>query len=284
MTTRMLFVGLDVHKETITVAVAEEGRDAEVRSHATIKNTSAEVTRLFKRLGKPGKDLHCCYEAGPCGYGLYRQIVDAGHQCMVVAPSSIPIKTGERVKTDRRDAMKLARLLRAGELTAVWVPDPAHEAMRDLVRSRTNAMWHLHSAKRQLLAFLLRQGRTYSGIKLWGRAHREWLADQRFEHPAHQIVFQDYVNAVHDGDQRHKQLIAMIEKADPRLVAEAAARGIACDARHRHCVGRHHSMRHWRPAPVSDTREVKRILRSGAVRTFEWWDREAGGDYQDRQQ
>jgi transposase len=134
---------------------------------------------------------------------------------MVVAPSLIPVKAGERVKTDRLDAAKLARLLRAGELHAVWVPDAAHEAMRDLVRSRTDAMQHLHTSRRQLLAFLLRQGRIYPGLKPWSRAHLAWLADQAFEHPAHQVVFQDYINAVHDGDRLHKQLIAMIETLVP---------------------------------------------------------------------
>ena len=131
------------------------------------------------------------------------------------APSAIPSKPGERVKTDRLDAMKLARLLRAGELTAIWVPDAPHEAMRDLVRSRTDAMEQLKVAKQQLLSFLLRQGRIYNGLKHWTRTHFTWLAEQNFEHPAHQIVFQDYINAVRDGQQRQQQLIAMIERMAP---------------------------------------------------------------------
>jgi transposase len=211
MTMNTVFMGLDVHKETITIAVAEDGRQGEVRTYGTIENTPANVGKMMKRLATPGRQLHFCYEAGCCGYGLQRQIIAAGHDCTVVAPSLIPRKPGERVKTDRRDAMKLARLLRAGELDAVWVPDTAHEAMRDLVRSRSDAMEQLKKTKQQLQSFLLRHGLIYGGIKYWGRFHFHWLSNLKFDHAAHQIVFQDYINAIHDGEQRHAALVKQIE-------------------------------------------------------------------------
>jgi transposase len=202
---------LDVHKETIVVAVAEEGRAGEVREHGTIEHTTHSITKLIGRLEKLGGELYFCYEAGCCGYGLQRQIVEAGHQCMVVAPSMIPRKKGDHVKTDRRDAVKLARLHRAGELDSVWVPDVAHEAMRDLIRARADAMQQLKSNKQHLQSFLLRHGRIYPGIVGWSRTHYLWLSNQKFDLPAHQIVFQDYINAIHDGEKRHAQLVKQIE-------------------------------------------------------------------------
>jgi len=211
----MLYVGLDVHKTTIVVAIAEDGRHGEVRSYGTIENTPASVDKLIKRLAKSGHELHFCYEAGCCGYGLQRQIVATGHLCTVVSPCMIPRKKGEHIKTDRRDAIKLARLNRAGELDAVWVPDVAHEAMRDLVRSRSDAMEHLRSTKQHLQSFMLRHGRIYTGLKQWSRMHFIWLSNQKFEHQAHQIVFQDYIDAIHDAEKRHRQLIKQIEALVP---------------------------------------------------------------------
>ena len=144
------YVGLDVHKETITVALAESGVRNEVREYGKIPNTQAALEALVGRLARGGRELRFCYEAGPCGYGIQRQLTAAGHGCAVVAPSLIPRKPGERIKTDRRDANNLARLHRAGELTSVWVPDQAHEAIRDLVRAcwrrRESAhRWRRHS-------------------------------------------------------------------------------------------------------------------------------------------
>jgi transposase len=150
------FIGLDVHAETISVAVAEAG--GEVRGLGTIPNRPESVARLVKKLGKP-EQLQACYEAGPTGYVLYWQLSELGVKCEVVAPTLIPVKAGDRVKTDRRDAEKLARCYRAGDLTAVWVPDAAHEALRDLVRARLAAKHDQLRSRNRLSKFLLRHGR-----------------------------------------------------------------------------------------------------------------------------
>ena len=153
------YVGLDVHKDTIAVALAASGLRGEVREYGKIPNTPAALKALAVKLAPAGRDLRFCYEAGPCGYGIQRQLSGAGHECAVVAPSLIPRKPGERIKTDRRDAINLAKLHRAGELTPVWVPDQAHEAIRDVVRARQAAVRSLRQARQQLSGFLLRHGR-----------------------------------------------------------------------------------------------------------------------------
>ena len=200
------FVAFDVAKTKHAVAIAEGGRGGEVRFLGEVANTPAAVERLIRKLaGRYGK-LHVCYEAGPTGYGLYRQIRALGHDCLVVAPALIPKRPGERVKTNRRDAVTLARLHRAGELTGVWVPDAVHEAVRDLVRAREAAADDLRRKRQQLLSFLLRHGRIYSGGGHWTLAHRRWLAKQTFEHPAQQIVFQEAIDAIEDAAQRLRRL------------------------------------------------------------------------------
>lgn len=151
-----MFIGLDVHKATISVAVAQGERGGEVRHWGTIPHRPDHIRKLVEKLGVDGRHLYFCYEAGPCGYGLHRQLVELGHDCIVVAPSLIPVKKGDRVKTDRRDAVMLAKLHRAGELTAVWVPDAAHEAMRDLVRARATAVRVVGKARQHLQGFLAR--------------------------------------------------------------------------------------------------------------------------------
>ena len=228
-----IFVGLDVHKATVSVAIAEDGRQGEVRSIGSISNSADQLDKLVNRLAQGKQRLFFCYEAGPCGYGLHRQLTGLGHDCIVVAPSLIPMKAGDRVKTDRRDAVMLAKLHRAGELTAVWVPDDAHEAMRDLVRARATSRQVLSKARQHLQGFLLRHGRVYSGTKGWTRLYRRWLNAVRFDHPAQQIVLQDYIDAVTDAEERVERLTRQIEALVPQwsmapvVQAFQAMRGVA---------------------------------------------------------
>lgn len=206
------YVGLDVHKETIAVALAGSGRGGEVCEYGKIANTPTAVKTLAAKLSRGGSELRFCYEAGPCGYGVQRQLTLAGRGCVVVAPSLIPCKPGDRIKTDRRDAVNLAKLHRAGELTPVWVPDPAHEAIRDLVRARLAAVRSLRQARQQLSGFLLRHGRRYDR-PAWTLMHRRWLAGLTFEQPAHHIVLEDCIAAVEAATARRDRLEAHIEAA-----------------------------------------------------------------------
>ena len=200
------YVGFDTSKTKHAVAVAEGGREGEVRYLGEIEASPAAVERLLRKLERKYKALHVCYEAGPTGYGLYRHIRALGHACDVIAPSLVPKRPGDRVKTNRRDAVTLARLLRAGELTPIWVPDEVHEAVRDLVRARDAAAQDLRHKRQQVLSFLLRHGRLFTGHRHWSRAHLRWLAGQAFNHPAQQIVFQDQVDAVADAQARLERL------------------------------------------------------------------------------
>lgn len=226
------FVGFDSAKKKHAMAIAESGRDGEVRYIGEIDSSPATVERVIGKLAGRYARLHFCYEAGPLGYGLYRQIRGLGHDCTVVAPSLIPKKPGERVKTNRRDAVTLARLLRAGELTSVWVPDAIHEGVRDLVRAREAASQDVRKKRQQLLSFLLRHGRVFSGRKHWTLAHARWLAGQRFEHPAQRIVFQDAIDSIADAAARLKrldaQLVAIVPSWSMAPVVEAyqAMRGV----------------------------------------------------------
>lgn len=206
------FVGLDVHKETIAVAVAD-GNGGEVRYLGEIPNTPDAVVKLVRQLRKEGALLRFCYEAGPCGYGLHRQLRDLGQDCQVVAPSLIPKKVGDRVKTDRRDSLNLARLHRAGELTAIWVPDGAQEALRDLTRAREDMKHLQRQAKQRLLGFLLRHGKRFGGKDNWTQAHFRWMEEVKFEQPVQQIVFQEYVDSVQAMTKRVAAFDEQMESA-----------------------------------------------------------------------
>lgn len=215
---KILFVGMDVHAETIAVAVAEQ--DGEVRRHGIIPNRVESIRKLVGKLG-PGKRLRVCYEAGPTGYALYWQLAALGVACEVVAPSLIPRKPGERIKTDRRDAEKLARCSRAGELTAVWVPDAEHEALRDLVRAREAAKKDQLRARHRLGKFLLRHAqRPPSGVKAWTKKYLEWVHSKvRFEQPALEATLADYLHEVEHAAER----IVRLEKAIDEAVRQAPA-------------------------------------------------------------
>ena len=217
--TKILYVGMDVHADTIAVAVAE--RDGEVRSHGVVPNGVESIRKLVGKLGG-AKRLRVCYEAGPTGYALYWQLAALGVACEVIAPSLIPRKPGERVKTDRRDAEKLARCYRADELTAVWVPDADHEALRDLVRAREAAKKDQLRARHRLSKFLLRHAqRPPQGVKAWTKKHLEWVhAKVRFEQPALEATLADYLHEVEHAAER----IVRLEKAIDEAVAQAPAR------------------------------------------------------------
>jgi len=211
------YVGLDVHKETIAVAVAEPGR-AEPVYRGEIANKAKNIEKLIGKLSEAydGGLLQFCYEAGACGYVLYRQILACGHDCQVVAPSRIPRTPGERIKTDRRDALKLARLLRAGDLTAVWVPDRDQERMRDLSRARDDMKGQERKARQQLNAFVLRHGHHWPrGKSRWTPTHYNWLESLRFERPWQQVVLQEYIDATKAASARVAQLSDHLMQALP---------------------------------------------------------------------
>jgi len=230
---KVRFIGLDVHADTIAVAVAEPG--GEVRSYGVIPNRLESVRKLIGKLG-PAKEIKTCYEAGPTGYVLYWQLTQLGVACQVIAPSLVPVKAGDRVKTDRRDAEKLARCYRAGELTAVWVPDAAHEALRDLVRAREAAKKDQLKARHRLGKFLLRHGRRPEGMKAWTKQHLEWIGTHvHFDQPALEATLQDYLDEVKHVAERIVKLEKAIDEAvrqapaEIRAVVEAlqALRGVA---------------------------------------------------------
>lgn len=209
------FVGIDTAKARNAIAVAEGRRGGEVRYLGEVNNTPESTRRLVAKLAAKYHKLTFCYEAGPTGYGLYRQIREFGHECLVVAPSLIPTRPGDRVKTNRRDAEMLSKLLRADELTPVWVPDTQHEAIRDLARARDAAVKDLRAKRQQVTSFLLRHGRSFPGRTAWSRAHARWLAEQSFSHPAQQYVLQEGIEAVRAAEARLKRIEQAIAEAVP---------------------------------------------------------------------
>jgi transposase len=226
------FIGLDDSKDVIEVAVAAAGERGEVRHYGVISNTPEALCKLVRRLGRP-RSLNFVYEAGPNGYGIYRELQALGATCVVVAPSQTPRRAGQRIKTDRRDAESLARLHRAGELTPVWVPDEATEAMRDLTRAREDSKYAETRARQRLNAFLLRHGRNYPGKTRWNRTHLRWVRSQTFAHPSQQICLEEYLEAVEEAGRRiaryDEQIRGLVTEwpRSPVVKALTAHRGVS---------------------------------------------------------
>jgi transposase len=226
-------VGIDSHKNSMEIVTADAFGAMEVRRFGTIGGTMDALDRAVRKLASRGTALHFVYEAGPCGYEIYRHLTEKGFSCKVVAPSKTPRKSGDRIKNDRRDAETLARMERAGELTAIHVPCEEDEAMRDLTRGREDAVRALRTARQQLSAFLLRYGKRYPGKKPWTPAHLRWLSDLSLPHPSQQIVLQEYIAAVREGTERTARMMDQILQLlpewrwNPVVEALQALRGVA---------------------------------------------------------
>jgi transposase len=209
------FVGMDVHKNSIEIAIAQRGRNGEVRSYGKINGTLDALDKVVRKLVSKGGRLHFVYEAGPCGYVIYRHLTAKGYDCAVVAPSRIPRKSGDRIKNDRRDACMLARLDRAGELTPVYVPCAEDEAMRDLTRAREDAKEDEKRSKQRLTSFLLRHGLRYPGKTAWSKAHMRWLSDIKMPDPSQQIVLQEYIDTIGECSLRVQRLTDQVRQLLP---------------------------------------------------------------------
>ena len=205
------YVGLDVHKDSISIAIADNGREGNLRNYGKIANDMNQLDKVLRKLISKNATLHCAYEAGPCGYGIYRHLTRKKIDCIVVAPALIPQKSGVRIKTDRRDAANLAQLHRSGDLTAVYVPDQEDEAIRDLVRARDDISRAVRKVKQQINAFMLRHHCVYQGKSKWSKAHRNWLANMKMNHPAQQVALTEYLDALADNESRLARITAQIE-------------------------------------------------------------------------
>jgi transposase len=231
---RTLYVGLDVHKESIAVAYVAKAHHAEVVSLGNIGTRPCDIDKLIRQLQSKSAHLIFVYEAGPCGYWLSRSLTKKGHVCWVIAPSLIPKKPGDRVKTNRRDALKLARLMRSGDLTPVSVPKVEDEAIRDLCRAREDAIRDLKAAKFRRKAFLLRHDIRSTGRVTWGPAHLRWLREVVCPTPAQHMVFQEYIRAVNEHTDRLARLAqartdqGQTWRLAPVVEALQALRGVQC--------------------------------------------------------
>lgn len=228
-----LYIGLDVHKDSITIAIAEEGRRGEIRLYGTITNDLHALEKALRRILKahPGAHLEVCYEAGPCGFGIARRLQQLKLPCLVAAPSLIAKKPGAPFKNDRRDARSLARLHRAGDLTAVYIPEPTDETIRDLCRARTDAVDDLRRCRQRLKSFLLRHGYRYRGQANWSQPHMRYLRELVLPHPAMKTILEEYLQGIDAAHERilriERSMLALLEhwRLQPAVAALMAYRG-----------------------------------------------------------